>query len=223
MEKFGIEKIRSLGPCYDPGKYLSKDWQGTVVDLLEMDKIPFPDRLWVVCRTEFISERTMRLFAVWCARQVEHLMKDSRSIAALDVAHRFAMGEASEEERDAAGAAAWASARAAARAAAGAAAWASAGAAAWASARASARAAARDAAWAAAGDAAGAAARASARAAAGAAAWASARDAAGAAAWDAAWAAAWAAAGAAARDAAWDAQKNKLIEMIEADEKASAS
>jgi hypothetical protein len=58
------------------------------------------------------------------------------------------------------------------------------------------------AAWASAGDSAWAAARA--------AAWASAGDSAGAAAWDAAGAAAWASAG----DSAWDAQKEKLIEIL---------
>ena len=36
--------------------------------------------------------RTWRLFAVACARQVQHLMTDPRSIAALDVAERFANG-----------------------------------------------------------------------------------------------------------------------------------
>jgi len=41
-----------------------------------------------------------RLYAVWCARQVEHLMTDKRSIAALDVAERFATGLANADELD---------------------------------------------------------------------------------------------------------------------------
>jgi hypothetical protein len=109
----------------------------------------------------------MRLFAVWCARQVQHLMKDSRSIAALDVAERFANGQATKDELAAAGAAAGDAAWAAAGDAARAAAWAAAGDAAGDAARAAARAAA----WDAAGDAAGDAARA--------AAWDAAGDAAG--------------------------------------------
>ena len=145
--------------------------------------------IWTVCQGDVMSDRDRRLFAVKCARRVQHLMTDERSVAALDVAERYAHGEATEKEMDAAGAAAWAAAGAAAGAAARDAAWDVAGAAA------------RDAA----GDAAGAAAWAAARDAARDVAGAAARDAAGDAAGAAAWAAAWAAAGAAARDAAWDA------------------
>ena len=123
--------------------------------------------IWVGTRRGVLDDRNLRLFAVWCARQVQHLMTDPRSVAAVDVAERFANGDATAEELKAARAAAWA--------AAGAAAWAAAGAAA---------------------DAAGAAAVAAAGAAADAARDAAARDAraagaAGAAARAAAWAAAW--------------------------------
>ena len=174
LKYFDIKDIRSWELCYDPVKHLPENWRGTALTILKNEAIPFEDRLWVVCRNEFISDRTMRLFAVWCARQVQHLMADKRSIDALDVAERFANGQATLAELDAAGAAA--------------------GDAAWAAARA-----AGDAAWAAARAAAGAAARAAAGAAAGAAAW-DAWDAA----WDAARAAAWDAArdaaGAAQRD-----------------------
>jgi hypothetical protein len=132
-----FKEIQSWNPCYCPSKYLQENWKGTALDILKMKEVPFRDRLWVVLREELLSDKLMRLFAVWCARQVQHLMKDERSIAALDVAERYAIGKAREEELR--------PARAAARAAAGAAA----GAAAWAAARAAARDAARDAAWAA--------------------------------------------------------------------------
>jgi hypothetical protein len=87
---------------------------------------------------------------VWCARQVQHLMTDQRSLAALDVAERHANGEATDEELAAARAAACDAARDAAWAAARDAAWAAARDAAWDAARD----AAWDAAWAAARDAA---------------------------------------------------------------------
>lgn len=114
LKYFDMADLRSWGPCYDPNKHLPETWRGTAVTILEDERIPFADRLWVVCRNDIISDRVMRLFAVWCARQVQHLMTDPRSIAALDIAERFANGQATEAERDAAWAAAWAAARAAA-------------------------------------------------------------------------------------------------------------
>lgn len=63
------------------------------------------DALWA-CRAEPQHARTWRLFAVWCARRVQHLMQDPRSIAALDVAERHAHGDATDDELDAARAAA---------------------------------------------------------------------------------------------------------------------
>ena len=59
-----------------------------------------------------LTDAQLRMFAVRCARRVQHLMTDPRSIAALDVAERYARGEATDEElsaaSDAAAAAAWA-------------------------------------------------------------------------------------------------------------------
>ena len=167
MKLFTIEDIRSWDPCYDPIKYLPEGWSGTAVDILRHAEIPAEDKLWVVCRESLIDDKTLRLFAVWCCRQVQHLTTDPRSVAAVDCAEKFAHGEATKDElaaaRDAAWAAVWDAAGDAAEAAAWAAAWA----------------AARTAAWDAAGDAARTAART--------AAWDAARAAAEAAAWDAAW------------------------------------
>jgi len=77
--------------------------------------------MWVATRRGVLDDRTLRLSAVWCARQVQHLMTDPRSVAAVDVAERFANGDATAEElkaaRDAARAAAMAAAWAAAMAA----------------------------------------------------------------------------------------------------------
>jgi hypothetical protein len=200
LPKFSIDDIRNFSPrpCYDPNRYLQEDWTGTALDILAVQACPAVDRLWVVLREECVSSRTLRLFAVRCARQALALVTDPdpRSVAACDTAERFANSEATAEELAAAGAAARAAARAAAWAvgdAAGDAAWA----AAWAAADAAGDA--GDAAWAAARAAAWAAARAAARAAA---------DAAGDAAGDAAWAA--------ARAAARAAQIECLREMLTA-------
>ena len=57
---------------------------------------------------------TARLFAVECAAEVAHRMPDARSLGALEVAYRHAVGDATDAELVAAGAAARAAARAAA-------------------------------------------------------------------------------------------------------------
>jgi len=91
------------------------------------------------------NERTQRLFAVWCAREALRLVNkpDRRSVAACDVAERYANGEATDGELAAAKDAAWV----AAKDAAGDAAWAAARDAAWVAAKDAAWIAARDAAW----------------------------------------------------------------------------
>lgn len=63
------------------------------------------DALWAMhCIKD--AYRDISLFSVWCARQVQHLMRDSRSTNALDVAERFANGKATKEELEAASTAA---------------------------------------------------------------------------------------------------------------------
>ena len=161
MMQTTLRKIRAAGPCgmrLDDGQrvgylklrhYLGKGYgDDTPIDITTiLDSNGLDDALWCL-RAVDGHAREMRLYAVWCARQVQSLLKDPRSLTALDVAERHANGAASNDELAAASAAAWAAeaaawaawaaeaaAWAAARAAAEAAAWA-AGAAAWAAARA---------------------------------------------------------------------------------------
>jgi len=151
-----LNRIREHSPCSDGWTKLLKHLGKTQADdepvsyLTILDSNGLDDALWC-CRAEPQYAKEWRLYAVWCARQVEHLMTDQRSKDALDVAERHANGTATDAELAAARAAAWAAARNAAWAAA----WAAARAAAWAAARAAAWAAAGDAAGNAAGDAAG--------------------------------------------------------------------
>lgn len=92
------DDILALNPCYNPIKYIPKDWKGTVLDICNMDDVKSEDKLWVVLREEFISEKVLRLFAVACCREIQHLMTDPRSLKALDVAEAYANGKATKEE-----------------------------------------------------------------------------------------------------------------------------
>ena len=55
---------------------------------------------WVATRPGVLSERDLRLFACWCARQVWHLLTDERSKNAIVVAEKYAVGEATTDELD---------------------------------------------------------------------------------------------------------------------------
>ena len=90
-----------------------------------LDTLGLDDALWC-CRAEPHLAAIWRRYAVWCARQVQHLMTDERSLNALNVAERHANGQATDKELAAASAAASAAARNAASATASATTWATA-------------------------------------------------------------------------------------------------
>lgn len=162
MKTISNKLIRKFRPCYDPSEVVKDEneelpvieWVQKYRNLVHQKQ----DIIWLLCREDFMSDKDMRLFAVWCAREALKLIPepDERSVNACDVAEKFANGEATEEELNsacaAAEAAAWAAETAANRAAVWAAVWAAnrdaanaATWAAWAAARAAVRAAAEDA------------------------------------------------------------------------------
>jgi len=109
MRTIALADIRALEPCYDPAIYLPEDWKGTVIDILNLKDASPKDRLWVACHDKFCSEKTLRLFAVRCARDALSLVKnpDPRSLAVCDVAEKFANGNATKEELAEVRAGAW--------------------------------------------------------------------------------------------------------------------
>ena len=58
--------------------------------------------LWLMAEYGIKDDRNYRLFACWCVRQVWHLLKDERSKKAVEVAEKYACGEATKEELSAA-------------------------------------------------------------------------------------------------------------------------
>jgi hypothetical protein len=97
------EIIRQFHPCYDPSKFITdeneelliKDWAKKYRNV-----VPIKDIFWLLLREEFLSEKDLRLFAVWCAREALKLIAnpDKRSVNACNVAEKFANGEATQED-----------------------------------------------------------------------------------------------------------------------------
>ena len=98
-----LNKIRSHRPCVSGWKkiltYLNKteadDEPLSISTILKSNGID--DALWAL-RAVDGYDKEIKLFAVWCARQVQHLMKDQRSINSLDVAEKYLACSAVLEE-----------------------------------------------------------------------------------------------------------------------------
>lgn len=130
MITLSLNEIRKHSPCKQGWEKLLKSKQNThweeqfpLSDIIDSNGID--DALWCL-RARPEHSKLWRKYAVWCARQVEHLMTDNRSKSALDVAWRHSEGVATDQELAAAVAAAalaaewaasWLAARNAARAA----------------------------------------------------------------------------------------------------------
>lgn len=121
-----LNKIREHSPCREGWETLLTSLGKTKPDddplsfktIIESNGLD--DAIWAL---RSIDVPEVRLFAVRCVRQIQHLLTDERSLSALDVAEAFAVGEATEDEFFAARDAAWDAARDAAWDAARAAAW----------------------------------------------------------------------------------------------------
>jgi hypothetical protein len=70
----------SLSNCKD----MQEVWKKSNADL----------KIKIATRPGVLTEKELRLFAVFCARQASHLTTDSRILFAIDVAERFANGVA---------------------------------------------------------------------------------------------------------------------------------
>jgi hypothetical protein len=99
-----LNQIKASHPCESSWKTLLKaksktkadDEEFPLSDILETNNLD--DCLWALRCTPEKFHPLWRKFAVWAARQVEHLMEDDRSKRALDIAWRHASGEATDEE-----------------------------------------------------------------------------------------------------------------------------
>jgi hypothetical protein len=114
--KTTLRKIREHSPCREGwekllrslGKTQADDEPLSIATVVESNGLD--DALWCL-RAVRGHDKELRLYAVWCARQVQHLMTDRRSLEALDVAEAYTHGNATVAELGAAWDAAWAAAR----------------------------------------------------------------------------------------------------------------
>ena len=103
----------------------------TLDKIVKLD-ITVDDLFWLILRPEFIPEKELHLFAIWCFEKIaqpiweKYYPNDNRPQEAIRIKKLWLKGKATNEELEAAGEAAWAAAWAAREAAAGAAAWAAA-------------------------------------------------------------------------------------------------
>ena len=115
-----LRQILDAGPCYDPRIEgllpTSYDLDAPISFREIVKKVGAEDAIW--CFSILPGHDSLkRHFAVDCADRMKHLMTDERSINALSVARRHAIGQATDEELAAAKVAARVAARDAARAA----------------------------------------------------------------------------------------------------------
>jgi hypothetical protein len=111
--KITIESILALKPCYDEAKLraLFGDLESvTWEQVAECEAVPVDDRIWL--GTKLMDDTQRRLFAVSCARYAlsRQSNPDLRSVSACDIAERFAVGDATQQELKSAESAAWSAA-----------------------------------------------------------------------------------------------------------------
>jgi hypothetical protein len=98
-----LNQIRLHSPCTEGWTKLLSYLNKTKADdapmsiLTILDSNGLEDAIWCFRAVEGY-DKEKRMFAVKCARSIQHLMKDSRSLHALDVAEKFANGLVTVDE-----------------------------------------------------------------------------------------------------------------------------
>jgi len=97
--------IRSFGPCYDPLSIgiddsevkTVRNWIIKYMDVVKskQDIICGADCashiFWLLCRKDFMSDRDLRLFSIWCIREIFKYRMDEKNVEVCDVAEEYAL------------------------------------------------------------------------------------------------------------------------------------
>ena len=104
MTTLTLKLLNSFAPCYSPEEIGFMDGLSlTPVEFIDQFRDKVKDKediIWVLLRTKFLSDKELRLFAVWCARISLLNIKnpDKISIEAVNVAELFSIGKATMDE-----------------------------------------------------------------------------------------------------------------------------
>ena len=103
-KKITYKDLVLLEPCYQPKEIgIKSNYSATIPEFIReyRDKVKnTKDIILVLCRKDHMTERDMRLFAVWCAREALKLIDNLNpiSIPACDVAEKYIRGETNTEK-----------------------------------------------------------------------------------------------------------------------------
>lgn len=92
-------------PCYDPQEKYG-DCPADLLSIINAERIPAEDRIWAFANCTEISDSQKRLFSVRCVREtplengwfVINLIKDERSLMAIEIAEKYALGIATHDD-----------------------------------------------------------------------------------------------------------------------------
>ena len=100
-----IEQVMDWEPCYSASRVKKLFGKRKSLTALQIMRLPIPnaDKLWAVLRSDFLDGKTLRLLACDFAEHVLHLYEvvypeDKRPMKCIDVARRYAEGEATKAE-----------------------------------------------------------------------------------------------------------------------------
>lgn len=110
--KITLRLINALKPCYDPLDVgFTEEMSLTPLEFIDQftDKVVSQKNIiWLLCRKQFMDEKALRSFTIWCAREALNLIEspDEKSLNVLKVAEDYIKEKVSKKELKIAAAAA---------------------------------------------------------------------------------------------------------------------
>ncbi len=108
MENINLEYIKTLNPCrsgLDNFIEHYKDFNGIMVDLLKLEKIPYDDKIWLATRV--VDNKILKQWSLDCAITVvdnfnKEYPNDDRIAECLEVTSKYLLGESTLYELESA-------------------------------------------------------------------------------------------------------------------------